>query len=68
MGIDNSKIGMDSRVDLGIVTSSDHHFAFEIAHIDMPQYQVYLIDKYLNKELVLEPNKNIANQEKNNHR
>jgi hypothetical protein len=57
LAIDNRKIGMDSRVDLGITTSSDYHFTFEIAHIDMPQYQVVLIDKYLNKELVLEANK-----------
>ena len=51
--IDHRPLTTNSVVNLGFTTSSDYHFTFKVANLDMPGYDVYLMDKFLNKQTLL---------------
>jgi hypothetical protein len=54
--IDHRPLTTNSLVNLGFTTSSDYHFTFKVANLDMPGYDVYLVDKFLNKQTLLSSN------------
>ena len=51
--IDHRPLTTNSVVNLGFTTTSDYHFTFKVANLDMPGYDVYLMDKFLNKQTLL---------------
>lgn len=51
--IDHRPLTANSVVNLGFTTTSDYHFTFKVANLDMPGYDVFLMDKFLNKQTLL---------------
>ncbi|MEB3150831.1 MAG: T9SS type A sorting domain-containing protein [Sphaerospermopsis sp.] len=51
--IDHRPLTANSVINLGFNTTSDYHFTFKVANLDMPGYEVYLMDKFLNKQTLL---------------
>jgi hypothetical protein len=54
--IDHRPVAENKVVNLGFETTSDYHFTFKVASIDIPEYDVYLMDKFLNKQTLLSAN------------
>ncbi len=53
LAIDNRPLDESKEVKLVFETSSPYHFTFKVAHIQMPSLEVYLEDKFANKEVLL---------------
>ncbi|MBU3663503.1 MAG: T9SS type A sorting domain-containing protein [Bacteroidetes bacterium] len=56
LAIDNRPLDESKEVKLAFETSSPYHFTFKVAHIQMPGLEVYLADKFANKEVLLTSN------------
>jgi hypothetical protein len=48
LAIDNRPIADGKVIPLGFATGSPYHFTFKMGHFSLPEYKVYLKDKFLN--------------------
>lgn len=51
--IDHRAIENNSIVNLGFETTASYHFTIKVGHLDMPEYDVILIDNFLNQQVSL---------------
>lgn len=56
LSIDNRPLDESKEVKLVFETSSPYHFTFKVSHIQMSGLEVYLEDKFENKEVLLTAN------------
>jgi autotransporter-associated beta strand protein len=56
LAIDNRPLDESKEVNLVFETSSPYHFTFKVSHIQMTGLEVYLEDKFTNKEVLLTAN------------
>jgi hypothetical protein len=56
LSIDNRALNESKEVKLAFETSSPYHFTFKVSHIQMPNLEVYLEDKFTNKVVLLTQN------------
>jgi len=56
LAIDHRPIADSKVINLGFGTSSDYHFTFKVSNFDMPGYNVFLKDNFLNTQKQLANN------------